>query len=70
MAIMNTVVEIETAIERLPALQLAELAAWLEQLRVRRAVPPPAEAWLERARGAARSGVTTAEVMALTRGEP
>jgi hypothetical protein len=68
-AIMNTVVEIETAIERLPAPQLAELAAWLEQLRVRRAVRLPAEAWLEGARGAARPGVTTAEVMALTRDE-
>src|SRR4051794_25572944 len=69
MAIMNTVLEIETAIESLPAPQLAELTAWLEQLRARRAERPSAEAWLERARGAARPGVTTAEVMAFTRGE-
>jgi hypothetical protein len=30
---------------------------------------PPDDAWLGRARGAARSGVTTASIMALTRGE-
>jgi len=30
--------------------------------------PLPAETWLKQARGAARPGVTTAEVMALTRG--
>lgn len=66
---MNTIAEIESAIERLPAPQVAELAAWLEQFRVRRALQLPAEAWLERARGAARPGVTTEDVMALTRGE-
>jgi len=66
---MNTIGEIESAIQRLPAPQVAELAAWLEQFRVRRALQPPAEDWLERARGAARPGVTTAEIMALTRGE-
>jgi predicted aspartyl protease len=31
--------------------------------------PLPVETWLKQARGAARPGVTTAEVMALTRGE-
>ena len=66
-AVMNTIAEIESAIERLPAPQVTELAAWLEQLRAWR--QPPAEAWLARARGAARSGATTAAVMALTRGE-
>ena len=66
---MNTIAEIESAIEHLPVPQVAELAAWLEQFRVRCAMQPPAEAWLERARGAARSGVTTEDVMALTRGE-
>lgn len=66
---MNTIAEIESAIERLPAPQVAELAVWLEQFRVRRAMQPPAEAWLEGARGAARPGVTTENVMALMRGE-
>ena len=66
---MNTIAEIENAIERLPAPQVAELAAWLEQFRARRAMQPPAEAWLERARGAARPGVTTEDLLALTRGE-
>lgn len=66
---MNTIAEIESAIERLPAPQVAELAVWLDQFRVRCAIRPPVEDWLERARGAARPGVTTAEVTALTRGE-
>jgi hypothetical protein len=66
---MSTISEIETAIEHLPASQVDELAIWLEAYRARWAAPLPAAAWLERARGAARPGVTTAEVMALTRGE-
>jgi hypothetical protein len=60
---MNTVVEIEIAIERLPEPQFTELAAWFEQFRLRRAVRPSVDHWLEHARGAARSGIT------LTRGE-
>ena len=47
-ALMNTIAEIEIAIEHLPVPQVAELAAWLEQFRVRCAMQPPAEAWLER----------------------
>ena len=66
---MRTVAEIEAAIENLPAQQVEELAIWLEEYRARRAEPLPAEAWLKQARGAARPGVTTAEVMALTRGD-
>ena len=66
---MNNITEIEAAIENLPARQVDELAGWLETLRVRRATLPPVESWLQRARGAARPGVTTANVMALTRRE-
>ena len=66
---MSTIGEIETAIERLPAPQVDELAVWLEAHRARRAAALAAEAWLKRARGAARPDVTTADVMALTRGE-
>lgn len=66
---MTTIIEIEAAIEKLPAPQMDELAGWLEALRVRRATPPPVENWLQRARGAARSDATTANVMDLTRGE-
>jgi hypothetical protein len=66
---MNTLGEIESAIERLPAPQVAELAAWLELFRVQRSMQPPDGAWLERARGAAQPGMTTDGVMALTRGE-
>jgi hypothetical protein len=66
---MSSIAEIEKAIEKLPAPQVDELAGWLEALRVRRATPPPVERWLQRARGAALPGVTTANMMALTRGE-
>lgn len=66
---MSSIAEIESAIEKLPAPQVDELAGWLETLRLRRATPPPVESWLERARGAALPGETTANVMALTRGE-
>lgn len=66
---MSTIAEIETAIERLPAAQVEELAIWLEAYRARGAAPLAAEAWLERARGAALPDVTTADVMTLTRGE-
>jgi len=66
---MSSIVEIENAIEKLPAPQVEELAGWLEELRVKRATPLPVEGWLRQARGAAVPGQTTAKVMALTRGE-
>ena len=66
---MSTIGEIEAAIEHLPASQVDELANWLDAYRARQAARPPADSWLELARGAARLGVTTAELMALTRGE-
>ena len=66
---MSTIAEIETAIERLPVSQVDELAVWLEAHRARRAASLAAEAWLKRVRGAAIPDVTTAAVMALTRGE-
>jgi hypothetical protein len=65
---MSSIAEIESAIEKLPAPEVDELVGWLETLRVKRATPPPVEGWLQRARGAARPGETTAKVMALTRG--
>ena len=66
---MSTLSEIEAAIQNLPAPQVDELANWLEELRARRMPPPHFESWLERARGAALTGVTTKDVMTLTRGE-
>jgi hypothetical protein len=66
---MSSIAEIENAIEKLPVPQVDELAGWLETLRVRRATPPTVESWLKCARGAARPGETTGEVMALTRGD-
>jgi len=46
-----------------------ELAEWLGAFRQRQATLQPADAWLEQARGPARSGVSTAEIMQLTRGD-
>ena len=66
---MSSITDIENAIEKLPAPQVEELAHWLERLRARRATPLPVESWLQRARGTARTDVTTDTVMALTRGE-
>jgi hypothetical protein len=66
---MSTIAEIEAAIENLPAPQVDELAGWLEALRLQRATAAPVERWLQDARGSARPAVTTAHVMALTRGE-
>lgn len=66
---MTTIAEIEKAIEHLPLPQIEELARWLDDYRSRRSSPTDVETWLTRARGATQSGVTTAEVMALTRGE-
>lgn len=66
---LRTITENEAAIERLPEPQVAELAAWLEEFRACRGTPPAVESWLDRAVGAAKPGVTTADVMALTRGE-
>jgi hypothetical protein len=66
---MSGIVEIERAIEKLPAPQVEELADWLEALRVKRSTPLTVDGWLQCARGAAISGATTAKVMALTRGE-
>lgn len=66
---MSSIVEIESAIERLPAPQIEELAGWLANLRARRAKAPPVDTWLQRARGAALPGATTTAVQKLTRGE-
>jgi hypothetical protein len=66
---MSSITEIEAAIERLPERQLDELASWLETFRQRRATGVPAEEWLKRAVGAADTKASTAEILALTRGE-
>ena len=66
---MSNLAEIEAAIETLPDPQVDQLTRWLETLRQRRIKPPHVESWLKRARGAALPGVTTNDVMTLTRGE-
>ena len=65
---MSSVAAIEDAIEKLPAEQVAELAAWLAEFRRRTSPPAPIDRWLRHACGAARPGVTTESAMSLTRG--
>ena len=66
---MSEISEIEIAIEKLPAAEVEKLAVWFEAFRSKRAVCSSAEDWLRSARGAANTGLTTDEIMSLTRGE-
>ena len=66
---MSNIAEIEAAIENLPDPQVDQLARWLETLRQRRTTAPPVDSWLARARGGALPGVSTKDVMVLTRGQ-
>lgn len=66
---MSTVDEIERAIEQLSPTEVEELAAWLEARRVRRLTGAELEGWLQRAKGAAIPGISTAAILAMTRGE-
>lgn len=68
-SIMSTISEIESAIERLPEKDVEALTLWLESRRKRGVTKSVAEAWLNQARGAARPGMSTADVMALTRSD-
>jgi hypothetical protein len=61
--------EIEAEIERLPSNEVEQLARWLDARRSRRATATAVDDWLDRARGAANSGQTTEQIMALTRGD-
>ena len=64
---MSTIEEIQAAAEKLPPTQVDELSRWLETLRQKRARQAVIDSWLERAKGAAIPGISTDEVMALTR---
>lgn len=75
---MSTLAEIENAIETLPAPQVEELAAWLEQRRLRKAAAAstagldrtrPVPDWLQRSIGTATTGLSTDEILRETRGE-
>ena len=66
---MSNRAEIERAIEQLPDAEVEQLRIWLGQRLAERRVRPAADDWLKRARGAARPGVTTDSIMAMTRGE-
>ena len=66
---MSSIAEIEDAIRNLPMPEVDKLAAWLEEFRHRAASGTPVENWLMVARGAVRTGATTASIMALTRGD-
>jgi len=64
---MNTIAEIESAIEKLPLSQVEEIAIWLDARRKKQPIDTAAEEWLQRARGAAFTGATTASVLVLSR---
>ncbi|MBX3419833.1 MAG: hypothetical protein KF851_19725 [Pirellulaceae bacterium] len=66
---MNTIAEIEKAIENLTPMQVEELAGWLEEFRKRRVDSSCVETWLRQARGSALPGKTTASIMDLSRGD-
>ena len=71
---MNTLAEIEAAVDQLPLTQQEELHAFLSaRLEARPEKkglsPEEFEAWLKTAEGVGRSGMTTDEIMAMTRGE-
>lgn len=63
---MSTLTEIEAAIAQLPEAEVEKLTQWLEERRQKLA---RAEEWLEKARGTAIPGVTTEQIMSMTRGE-
>ena len=78
---MSTVAEIESAIAKLPAKQVDEVAGWLTNWRRRRRSPTTStgrgrtqvarlRTALRRVRGSADAGLTTDEIMRQTRGEP
>lgn len=66
---MDDLNEIEAAIKKLSQTQFERLAAWMQAFRTRRQTPSHVEAWLKRAVGAAIPGVTTDDVLKMTRGE-
>jgi len=66
---MSTLQEIESAIANLPVPEVDELVTWLRRHHSERGLPPKLDVWLEQAKGAALPGVTTADVMAITRSE-
>ncbi len=65
--------ELLSICEQLRPAQRAELADFARSLLAKNGDPGPqgaTERWLATARGAAKPGVTTDQVMVLTRGEP
>ena len=66
---MSTLAEIEQAIEALPPNDVEALAAWLETRRQQGPANGFLERWLQRARGAATTGMTTDAILAQSRGE-
>ena len=70
---MSTLAEIEAAVDQLPPTEQKELhiflSARLEASNDKGLSPEEIEAWLKTARGVGVSGMTTDEIMAMTRGE-
>ena len=70
---MSTLTEIEAAVDQLPPTQQEELYAFLGarlEARLKKGLSSEAfEKWFQTAWGAGLPGVTTDEIMAMTRGE-
>ncbi len=70
---MSTLAEIEAAVEQLPPAQqealYASLGARLKTPSNKGLSPEEFDAWLKTASGVGISGMTTDEIMAMTRGE-
>jgi hypothetical protein len=70
---VSTIAEIEAAVEKLPPTQqqelYASLGARLKTLTKRGLSPEEFDVWLKKARGVGMSGMTTDQIMAMTRGE-
>ena len=66
---MSNIEEIEAAIEKLPAGEVAVLAEWFGEFRARQTPVQPVENWLQKARGAAKPETTTDQIMSESRGE-
>ena len=70
---MSTLAEIEVAVAQLPRAQQEELHAFLstqlEKHPKRGLTPEEFKAWIKTAEGVGISGMTTDEIMAMTRGE-
>ena len=66
---MSTLAEIEAAIEKLPPEQWTEIRRWMDEHAPRTSGPVDFARVLARSIGTATTGLSTADIMRMTRGE-